>query len=93
MAKRDINRWVFHIPLEDIQENYKDKGHDQECICCGKGVSIIKHVVHVVGSDIVSTDQPFSPDEDLGFHPIGESCKLNLPNNFYFKKYLKDEFI
>lgn len=85
MANRDINRWVFHIPLEDIQEGRKSRGYEQECICCGKKLNTVKHLVHIVGSDIVSTDEPFSDDEDLGFHPIGESCKLNLPNNFYFK--------
>lgn len=88
MKKHDINQWIFEIPLEDIEiENKEDKG-DNPCICCGKQVKQTGtlYYVHLLTSgNLVSTDQPFSADEDQGMFPIGSSCKNKLPNNFYFK--------
>jgi len=84
MKKHDINRWIFEIPLEDIQKPYEDSGHTNTCICCGKKIRQNKYCVHLVNGNLVSTDQPFASDEDMGFYPIGNSCKNQLPNNFYF---------
>ena len=85
--KHDINRWVFQIPLSDIQvENDKSCEPDNPCICCGKQIKTTKYYVHLLtNGNLVSTDQEFAPDEDQGFFPIGVSCKSKLPNNFYFK--------
>jgi len=85
MSKPDINKWIFEIPLVDIQENYKDEGFNTPCICCGKDLKNPKYNVHMVNDFLVSTEEPFSVNEDMGFYPIGNSCKNKLPNNFYFK--------
>lgn len=85
MRKYNINRWIFKIPLEDIQVYYKDDDKiNNPCICCGKEVKNTKYTVHLVNGDLVSTDQPFADNEDMGFYPIGSSCKEKIPNNFYF---------
>ena len=82
----DINRWIFEIPLEDVQdENYQDSGSDTSCICCGKEVKNVKYMVHMLTSGVlVSSDQDHG-EESQGFFPIGNACKNKLPNNFYWK--------
>lgn len=83
--KHDINRWIFEIPLEDIRnEDYNERGSENPCVCCGKHIKNKKYFVHMIEPAIlVSTEEPF--DNDMGFFPIGVSCKNKLPNNFYFK--------
>lgn len=83
--KHDINRWIFEIPLEDIQSDYKEGKGDNPCICCGKNVKKQQYSVHIVEGMLVSTEEPFSAESDMGFYPIGNSCRHKLPNNFYFK--------
>lgn len=85
--KHDINRWIFEIPLEDIQVNeYDETANNNPCICCNKEVKNQKYFVHLLtNGNLVSTDQPFNSNEDQGFFPIGNTCKNKLPNNFYFK--------
>ena len=86
--KNDINRWVFEIPLDDVQvDNHQDKETgDNPCICCGKDVNQPKFMVHLLtNGNLVSTDQEFNEKEDQGFFPIGSDCKNKLPNNFTFK--------
>lgn len=82
--KKDINQWLFEIPVEDIREDsYEEKG-ENPCICCGKELKAPKYYVHLLNSgNLISSDQDF--DESQGFFPIGNSCKNKLPNNFYFK--------
>lgn len=81
----DINRWIFMIPLSDVQDLNVSSVTD-ECICCGKKIKSPKYSVHLLtNGDLVSTDQPFSDKEDQGFFNIGSDCIKRLPNNFYFK--------
>lgn len=80
-----INKWIFQIPLEDVQNDQVNNVTD-ECICCGKKVSHPKYVVHLLtNGNLVSSDQPFAESEDQGFFNIGSECIKKLPNNFYFK--------
>lgn len=81
----DLNRWIFEIPLEDIQDPDKEDMGKEPCICCGKDTKKPKYWVHVVAGNLVSTADAFGDDEDMGFYPIGPKCKNKLPNNFYFK--------
>lgn len=89
--KNDINRWVFEIPLTDIQEIRPQRmgritAPVMPCICCGNLVRIDKphYVVHLLESgNLVSSDEPF--DNSQGFFVIGNSCRHKLPNNFYWK--------
>ena len=85
--KKDINQWVFKIPLADIQEEtYNETGNDNPCICCGKEVKNEKYYVHLLtNGNLVSTNEEFADGEDQGTFPIGTACKNKLPNNFYFK--------
>lgn len=82
---KDINRWVFEIPLQDImEESYQEGKGKNPCICCGKDIKSVKFLVHLLDSgNLVSTDESFSNSQ--GFFPIGSACKDKLPNNFYFK--------
>jgi tRNA U34 2-thiouridine synthase MnmA/TrmU len=85
--KADINQWIFKIPVEDIRTETYDEGKGENpCVCCGKDVKTPKYWVHMLTSgNLVSTDEPFAEQEDMGMFPIGNSCKNKLPNNFYFK--------
>jgi len=80
-----INRWIFKIPLSDIQSDDYDEGVENACICCGKVIKKPKYWVHLVdnGSNLVSSEDDF--EGDMGVFMIGTACKNKLPNNFYFK--------
>lgn len=82
---KDINQWLFEIPLNDIQEDsYDETGNENPCICCGKEVRNPKYMVHLLKTgNLISSQEDFA--ESQGFFPIGNSCKNKLPNNFYFK--------
>lgn len=82
----DINKWIFEIPLQDIQnKRMPNIEAENSCICCGKEIKEPKQFVHLLtNGSIVSSDQPF--DNDQGFFPIGNECKNRVPNNFYFNK-------
>ena len=82
----DINRWIFEIPLEDIQEFFDDEEHKIACICCGRKINKLLYQVHLVDGCLVSTEEPFDDSIDSGFYPIHTNCKNKLPNNFYFKE-------
>lgn len=84
MKKHNINRWVFEIPVEDIQvEDYDETKNENPCICCNKLIKEDKWVVHMLtNGNLVSSDQEF--ENSQGFFPIGNACKNKLPNNFYF---------
>lgn len=85
MANQDINRWVFEIPLSDVQDAEVNNVAD-ECICCGKKIKQAKYAVHLLtNGNLVSSDQAFAENEDQGFFNIGSDCIKRLPNNFYFK--------
>ena len=82
---KGINKWVFEIPLSDIQtDSYDEVGNENPCICCGKKVKNTKYMVHLLtNGNLVSSQEDFANSQ--GFFPIGSSCKNKLPNNFYFK--------
>lgn len=81
-----FQRWIFEIPLLDIQaDEFVEGGGDYQCVCCGKGIKSPKFWVHLlVNGRLVSTPEEFDESEDQGFYPIGANCKNKLPNNFYF---------
>ena len=86
-TKHDIHRWIFEIPLEDVQ-NIEDTNTQAECECllCGKSMKEdkVKQLVHLLtNGNLVSSDQDF--DNSQGFFPVGNECKNKLPNNFIFK--------
>jgi hypothetical protein len=82
---KDINQWIFEIPLEDIKTDNEDDGLNP-CICCGKQIKNEKYYVHLLtNGNLVSTLEEFHPQEDQGLFPIGNVCRNKLPNNFYFK--------
>lgn len=81
---KDINRWIFEIPLSDVMEETYIEGKGNPCICCGKNVNEPKYFVHLLtNGNLVSTDEDMA--ESQGLFPIGSGCKNKLPNNFYFK--------
>lgn len=96
--KHDINRWIFYIPLEDVQspeyskniQKYKkSRGENEPCLLCGKPINPNrkrKYFVHLTLSGLVSTEMEFEDGEDLGFFPIGSECIKKLPNNFYWRE-------
>lgn len=86
MKSHDINRWVFEIPLSDIEKDTDDdKTLSNVCLCCGKKLGKTHYEVHLLtNGNLVSTDQDFAADEDQGFFPIGGDCRRKLPNNFVF---------
>lgn len=87
MAKYDLDRWIFEIPLSDIEtEDKKPEGkYENQCICCGKKIINPKYQVHLLtNGNLVSTGEPFNADEDQGFFLIGNGCRNKLPNNFYW---------
>lgn len=80
-----VNRWIFEIPLADVQDwdITPDWGADKLCCCCGRPIKQEKHMVHMLTSgNLVSSDQDF--DNSQGFFPIGSECLKRLPNNFIF---------
>lgn len=80
-----INRWIFEIPLRDVQDE-KVSNVTEECICCGRKIKSLKYFVHLLtNGNLVSSDQEFASNEDQGFFNIGSECIKRLPNNFYFK--------
>lgn len=83
--KRDINRWVFQIPLSDVSTTDEDTTVRHCCFLCGKTIiGYNKHLVHyLTNGNLVSSDQNF--ENSQGFFPIGSECKNKLPNNFIFK--------
>lgn len=83
--ERDINQWLFEIPVDDIQEeSFDETKGENPCICCGKNIKNPKYSVHLLDTgNLISSDEDFA--ESQGFFPIGTSCKNKLPNNFYFK--------
>ena len=87
-TKQNINRWIFEIPLSDVQNivHKKNTQHSEECLLCGKQMKNtgVKQFVHMLtNGNLVSTDQDF--DNSQGFFPVGNECKNKLPNNFIFK--------
>jgi len=86
MNKHNINRWIFQIPLSDVQDEGVNNVNNGECICCGKRIKNTMYNVHLLtNGNLVSSDQSFSDNEDQGFFNIGSDCIKRLPNNFYFK--------
>ena len=84
IMKNNLNRWIFEIPLDDISEPDATQDGVNPCICCGKEIKQTKYVVHLLtNGNLISSDQDF--DNSQGLHPIGNTCKNKLPNNFYFK--------
>lgn len=82
--KRNINRWVFKIDLEDVQDEKVDWDRTGGCILCGKEIKKEKFCVHLLDSlELVSSDQDF--EDSQGFFPVGSCCKGKLPNNFIFE--------
>lgn len=82
--KIDLNRWIFEIPSEDIQDENYDENGDNPCFCCGKNIKKPVYFVHLLtNGNLISTDEDL--DISQGFFPIGNQCKNKLPNNFYFK--------
>ena len=82
----NINRWIFEIPLEDVQDKSHDFSHQhsEECLLCGKGMKDVKQLVHLLtNGNLVSSDEDF--DNSQGMFPVGNECKNKLPNNFIFK--------
>lgn len=83
--KPNINKWIFQIPLSDVQ-NENVSNVTTGCICCGKPILKARYAVHLLtNGNLVSSDQPFEEKEDQGFFDIGTECIKRLPNNFYFK--------
>lgn len=83
---RSIHRWVFEIPLSDVQDEGITGDGNNPCICCGKEMKPgkEKHLVHLLtNGNLVSTDEEI--ENSQGFFPIGTECKNRLPNNFIFK--------
>lgn len=81
----NINRWIFQIPLSDVQ-NPEVNNVTNECICCGKKIKVPKFTVHLLtNGNLVSSEEQFAENEDQGFFNIGSECTKRLPNNFYFK--------
>jgi len=82
--KRNINRWVFKIDLEDVQDENVNWDRNGGCILCGKEIKKEKFCVHLLDSlELVSSDQDF--EDSQGFFPVGSCCKGKLPNNFIFE--------
>ena len=83
----NINRWIFQIPLADVQDEAVSNVAN-ECICCGRKIKKQCFNVHLLtNGNIVSSDQAFDSLEDQGFFNIGSECIKRLPNNFIFKCY------
>jgi hypothetical protein len=82
----DLHRWIFHIPLSDVQnpdtQEYLGEGH--ACLLCGKKIkNEVKHWVHMTTNlELVSSAEEF--DNSQGFFAVGNECKNRLPNNFIF---------
>lgn len=86
MKKNDLHRWIFQIPLEDVQnEVFDDSKGDKVCLLCGKelkGQNI--YYVHLTNEcNLISSPEEF--DNSQGAFPIGANCRKRLPNNFYWK--------
>jgi hypothetical protein len=83
---KDLQRWIFEIPLNDIQtDSYDEVGNKNPCVCCGKEVKETKYMVHLLTTgNLISSQEDF--EDSQGFFPIGNACKNKLPNNFYFKQ-------
>ena len=81
----DINRWIFQIPVSDVQSYKDDVTIKHCCFLCGKRINgVEKYAVHLLtNGNLISSDQDF--DNSQGFFPIGAECKNKLPNNFIFK--------
>lgn len=83
-----LNRWIFQIPLEDVQNILpftKDKPNSEKCLLCGKTLKSNSKVfwVHLLtNGNLVSSDEEF--DNSQGLFLIGSECKNKLPNNFYW---------
>jgi hypothetical protein len=80
------NRWIFQIPLSDVQTG-DASGGKCPCLLCGREIlGTPTYYVHLLtNGNLVSTDQQFSEKEDQGFFLIGIKCINKLPNNFVFK--------
>ena len=85
MGKHNINRWIFEIPLGDVQveKEIKITGKPQ-CLLCGKLISgKTTNYVHLLNNGmLVSSDEDF--ENSLGLFEVGNECKNRLPNNFIF---------
>ena len=65
------------------QENYTESGSKNPCICCGKHIAKTNYSVHLLVDGEITTE--LDADDSLGFFPIGNSCKKNIPKEFLFK--------
>ena len=87
--EKNIYRWVFEIPLEDVQTGNYAPTSQNPCLLCGKEIKSNHFLVHLLtNGNLVSTDAAFDEKEDQGFFAIGSNCKNRLPNNFYFRHSL-----
>jgi hypothetical protein len=81
--EHNIHRWIFEIPLNDVQDSGIDQDGKNPCICCGKEIKNPKYFVHLLTTgNLVSSEEDF--EDSQGLHPIGSECKNRLPNNFIF---------
>jgi hypothetical protein len=85
MNKPDINRWIFFIPVKDVQTTDDGTTLERCCFLCGKPIKgPIHYYVHLLtDGNLVSSDVDFANSQ--GFFPIGNDCRKKLPNNFYFR--------
>jgi len=75
------------IPLPR-KSTHDEVGNENPCIVCGKEIKKTRFMVHIVeGGGILQKIGIHYEDgaSDLGFHPIGSSCKRLIPEEFLYQ--------